>query len=232
MEDADSLPKQVQERWSNWVNQVPILEFNIRKEYFVCTLSDMSKVKVVKKDNLYMFLTTPRFKFLDVKTTSLQDSAMMAGGCKVHKLVFSYEWLDGYDKLFHMGPVGYESFYSKLKGGFMITTAEYSKFVQEFHSRVCLMVMDWLQVYNKADVIPFIEAVDKTRNQYYNDEIDMLKDTISIPGNFHDLHAKQSSQDEEDHYVSASARRQPYRGQHKCLSQPIHPRSTLHSQMQ
>ncbi len=43
-------------------------------------------------------------------------------------------------------------------------------------------MMDWLREYNLADVVPFIEAVDKTRRQYYDDEIDILKDAISIPG--------------------------------------------------
>ena len=43
-------------------------------------------------------------------------------------------------------------------------------------------MMDWLRVYNEADVVPFIEAVDNTRKQYYPNEIDMLKDTVSIPG--------------------------------------------------
>ena len=28
----------------------------------------------------------------------------------------------------------------------------------------------------------FVEAVDKTRKQYYDDEIDILKDAVSIPG--------------------------------------------------
>ena len=43
-------------------------------------------------------------------------------------------------------------------------------------------MMDWLKAYNEASIIPFIEAVDKTRKQYYPDEIDMLKDVVSIPG--------------------------------------------------
>ena len=43
-------------------------------------------------------------------------------------------------------------------------------------------MMDWSRVYNEADVIPFIEAVDKTHKQYYPDEMDMLKDVVSIPG--------------------------------------------------
>ena len=43
-------------------------------------------------------------------------------------------------------------------------------------------MIDWLNVYNEADVIPLIEAVDKTCKQYYPDEIDILKDSVSIPG--------------------------------------------------
>ena len=41
------------------------------------------------------------------------------------------------------------------------------------------MMMDWLKDYNETDVILF---VDKTRKQYYPDEINMLKDAVSIPG--------------------------------------------------
>ena len=40
-------------------------------------------------------------------------------------------------------------------------------------------MMDWLKVYNEGYVIPFIEAVDKTRKQYYPDT---LKDAVSIVG--------------------------------------------------
>ena len=41
---------------------------------------------------------------------------------------------------------------------------------------------DWLKEYNLADIKPFIEALEKTREQYYPDEIDLLKDAVSIPG--------------------------------------------------
>ena len=72
--------------------------------------------------------------------------------------------------------------WNRVKGGFTITPSEYNEFVREFHSRGCITMMDWLRVYNEADVIPFDEAVDKTHKQYYPDEIDMLKDAVSIPG--------------------------------------------------
>ena len=43
-------------------------------------------------------------------------------------------------------------------------------------------MLDWLREYNVADVEPFIEAVDKTRHQYLDDQLDILKDAVSIPG--------------------------------------------------
>ena len=43
-------------------------------------------------------------------------------------------------------------------------------------------MMDWLKVYNEADIIPFIEAINNTHKQYYLDKIDMLKDVVSILG--------------------------------------------------
>ena len=83
---------------------------------------------VPKEDNSYMFLMTPRFKFLDVKNyLSLglsYDGWCKANGCAMEKLAFPYEWLDDYDKISHIGPVEYKNFYSKLMGGFTFTLGE------------------------------------------------------------------------------------------------------------
>ena len=191
MRDEGSIPKSVRERWTEWVEQVPVLGFNsgrydinMIKEYFVRSLSDISNVTVAKKDNSYMFLMTPKLKFLDVRNY-LAPGLSYAGwckanGCALEKLFFPYEWLDSYEKLNHLGPVPKEAFYSSLKGE--LSSQEYEEFVREFYARGCATMMDWLREYNLADVIPFIEAVDKTRKQYYPDEIDMLKDAVSIPG--------------------------------------------------
>ena len=87
-----------------------------------------------------MFLTTASFKLLDVKNYLAlglsYDSWCKANRCEVQKLVLPYEWLDNFDKLQHVGPVEYENFYSKFKGGFMITPEEYAEFVGEFHPEV------------------------------------------------------------------------------------------------
>ena len=69
------LPKKVKNLWKTCVNQVPVFGFNsgrydinMIKEYFVKNLAGISDVNVAKKGNSYMFLSTPRFKFLDIKS--------------------------------------------------------------------------------------------------------------------------------------------------------------------
>ena len=186
-------PKETAKSYVNWVKQVPVFGFNsgrydinMIKEYFVKNLSEISDVNVAKKENSYMFLSTPNFKFLDIKNYLAPglsyDAWCRAYGCELQKLAFPYEWFDSFNKLNHKGPVKYEEFYSSLKGGITISQEEYQNFCDEFRKRGCETMKDWLGEYNLADVEPFIEALEKTREQYYPDEIDLLKDAVSIPG--------------------------------------------------
>ena len=192
-EERVKLAKETAKSYVNWVKQVPVFGFNsgrydinMIKEYFVENLTSLSDVNVAKKENSYMFLSTPNFKFLDIKNFLAPglsyDAWCRAYGCKLQKLAFPYEWFDSFEKLNHIGPVKYEEFYSSLKGGITISQEEYQNFCDEFHKRGCVTMKDWLKEYNLADVEPFIEALEKTREQYYPDEIDLLKDAVSIPG--------------------------------------------------
>ena len=187
------LSKETAKSYVNWVKQVPVFGFNsgrydinMIKEYFVKNLTSLSDVNVAKKENSYMFLSTPNFKFLDIKNFLAPglsyDAWCRAYGCELQKLAFPYEWFDSFEKLNHIGPVKYEEFYSSLKGGITISQEEYQNFCEEFHKRGCVTMKDWLKEYNLADVEPFIEALEKTGEQYYPDEIDLLKDAVSIPG--------------------------------------------------
>ena len=188
-----SLSKETAKSYVNWVKQVPVFGFNsgrydinMIKEYFVKNLTSLSDVNVAKKENSYMFLSTPNFKFLDIKNFLAPglsyDAWCRAYGCELQKLAFPYEWFDSFEKLNHIGPVKYEEFFSSLKGGITISQEEYQNFCDEFHKRGCETMKDWLKEYNLTDVEPFIEALEKTREQYYPDEIDLLKDAVSIPG--------------------------------------------------
>ena len=192
-EERVRLPKETAKSYVNWVKQVPVFGFNsgrydinMIKEYFVKNIAALSDVNVAKKENSYMFLSTPNFKFLDIKNYLAPglsyDAWCRAYGCELQKLAFPYEWFDSFEKLNHIGPVKYEEFYSSLKGGITISQEEYQNFCDEFRKRGCVTMKDWLGEYNLADVEPFIEALEKTREQYYPDEIDLLKDAVSIPG--------------------------------------------------
>ena len=64
----------------------------------------------------------------------------------------------------------------------MKTRDEYEQFLKLFKENDCTTMGDWLQVYNAADVVPFIEAFRKMARQYYSDKIDLCKDAVSIPG--------------------------------------------------
>ena len=187
------LPIKTQTQLDSWINKVPVFGFNsgrydlnMIKKYFVGDLTEISDVNVAKKENSYMFLATGKFKFLDIKNYLAPglsyDAWCRAYGCELQKLSFPYEWFDSFEKLNHKGPVKYEEFYSSLKGGITISQEEYQNFCDEFHKRGCETMKDWLKEYNIADVTPFIEALEKTREQYYPDEIDLLKDAVSIPG--------------------------------------------------
>ena len=109
------LPGEVKEQWRQWFNQVPVIGFNsgkydlnMVKEYFVKEISYNKEgecnedVFAAKKENDYMFLTTSKFKFLDVKNCvgpGLScDAWCKSMGCRLQKLIFPYEWLDSYEK--------------------------------------------------------------------------------------------------------------------------------------
>ena len=132
------LPKKVKENWKEWVNQVPAVGFNsgkydmnMIKEYFVKGVSfDEAKgahedVFATKKDNGYMFITTSRFQFLDVKNYIgpglSYDAWCRSMGCKLHKFVLPYEWLDSYEKLnLPCHNIVFQDFFSTLDGGFIM----------------------------------------------------------------------------------------------------------------
>ena len=192
-DDRVHLPGKVQNLWKTWVNQVPVFGFNsgrydinMIKEFFVKDLAEISNVNVAKKENSYMFLSLPIFKFLDIKSYLAPglsyDAWCRAYGTELQKLVFPYEWFDSFEKLNHKGPVKYEDFFSSLKVRITISQEEYQNFCDKFHKRGCVTMEDWLKEYNLADVKPFINALENTREQYYPDEIDLLKDAVSIPG--------------------------------------------------
>ena len=144
-DDFDMLSWKDQNAWNEWMNQVAVIGFNsgkydlnMIKQYFVERIAENinEKIKVAKKNNNYMFLTTPRFKFLDIKNFLGPKMSLKKWfkslECKLEKLVFPYEWLTSYEKLSHEGPVAHEHFYSSLSGKNTLSLEEYEGFRTEF----------------------------------------------------------------------------------------------------
>ena len=196
--DFQVLPDDVKKQCKQWVNQVPVIGFNsgkydlnIVKEYFVKEISYNKDDKcnedvfAAKKENDYMFLTTSRFKFLDIKNYIgpglSYDAWCKSIGCRLQKLMFPYEWLDSYEKLSHVAPVSNEDFYSNLKSS-NITRDEYEQFLNLLKENDCTTMGDWLRVYDVVDIVPFLETFRKMAGQYYPDQIDVCKGAVSIPG--------------------------------------------------
>ena len=154
-DDFEILPDKVQQDWKRWLNQVPVSGFNsersnlnLIKKYFVQEISKpelKGKIFVAKKENEYMFLTTEKFKFLDIKNFLAAgisyDQWCKSLGCILEKLVFPYEWLTSYDKLRSHGPLKRRAFYSSLKKK-KLSRKEYKKFGNEFNKRGCNTMHD------------------------------------------------------------------------------------------
>ena len=126
-------------------------DLNMVKEYFVKKISYNKEDEdefAAKKENDYMFLTTSKFKVLDVKNYIgpglSYDAWCKSMGCRLQKLMFPYEWLDSYEKINYVDPVSYEDFYSSLKP--TITRDEYKRFLKLFKENDCTSMGDWLRV--------------------------------------------------------------------------------------
>ena len=185
--DFSMLAKKVKARWAEWVSQVPVYGFNsgkydlnLLKEHLVGAVSENEVVKVAKKDNSYMFLTSSKFKFLDMKNYIAPGQSLdvwcRSMDCAVQKLVFPYEWLDDYNKLdAPCTEIVWQDFRNRLSGGDDAKAkVDYDTFMREYiEKRGFVTMREVLREYNIADVVPFVEAVEKTRKLYYPDKIDM-----------------------------------------------------------
>ena len=177
-----------------WCNQVPVLGFNsgrydlnLIREHFAERLSDTTgKVRVAKNGNKIMFILSKNFRFLDIINYlgpgTSYEKWVKAYECETVKSWFPYEWFNTPEKLDFRGLPKYEDWYSKLKGGYVLTRDEWEGCQRLFKENGMCTFADWLRYYNNLDVAPGLEALEKMRAFYTDKGIDILKDAVSIPG--------------------------------------------------
>ena len=90
--------------------------------------------------------------------------------------------MDSYEKAVHVSPVELKDFYSSLRGVSMISEGEYNSLQKRFNVFGGKTMNDCLLGCNLTVVGSFVETLKKTRSQYYQDGIDLLKNAVSIPG--------------------------------------------------
>ena len=103
---------------------------------------------------------------------------MKAYGCELQKGHFLYEYMDCIGKLEERALPPQEALYSRLKNEY-ISDAPWHAVWRD--SRMKTM-HDFLVRYNNRDVVPFADAMDKQFALYKQQNIDMFKYGVSVPG--------------------------------------------------
>ena len=140
---------------------------------------------VIKRQNTFMCFATKKLKFLDI-TSNLAtgfsyDKYLKAYGCELQKGHFPYEYMDGIVKLEDRALPPQEAFYSQLKNE-GISDDDYARCQAVWCANRMKSMRDFLVWYNNRDVVPFLEAIDKQFTIYKQQNIDMFKYGVSVPG--------------------------------------------------
>ena len=185
-------------------------DINLLKEYLIVQfLSDYAQqddkepIKVIKQQASYSALELGHYlKFLDVykyqSPSCTLDSFMKAEGVvdtnnsdKSVKSYFPYEWFDSYDKLDYPGLPPPGCWFSTLKGYNVLgkSDAEINKNYEICQKKLMEIsprnpkFQHFLVFYNSMDVGPMLVATQRWLAYYIEEnQIDVLKDTMSLPG--------------------------------------------------
>ena len=193
-----------------WLHQLPVIGFNsgrydlnVIKQFFVPYLLKPSKQDnedvdeeeeedddddetrfVIKRQNTFMCFTTKKLKFLDITSylaLGFSYKYLKAYGCELQKGHFPYEYMDGIGKLEDRALPPQEAFYSRLKNE-GISDDDYARCQAVWCDNRMKSMRGFLVWYNNRDVVPFLEAIDKQFAFYKQQNIDMFKDGVSVPG--------------------------------------------------
>ena len=182
-----------------WLQQLPVIGFNsgkydinVIKRFFIPYLltpsededEDKSYV-IIKRLNTFMCFSTSKLRFVDVVNYLAPgfsyDKYLKAYGCNVQKGHFPYEYIDDLRKLEERSLPPQATFYSLLKNK-GINDEDYAICQEAWCYNRMTTMRDFLVRCNNRDVVPFLEALDKQFAFYQQQNIDMFKDGISVPG--------------------------------------------------
>ena len=194
-----------------WLHQLPVIGFNsgkydlnVIKQFFVPYLLKPSKQDdnddgndeeedddddetrfVIKRQNTFMCFSMRKLNVLDIINFPAPgysyDKYLKAYGCELQKGHFPYEYMDGIGNMKDRALPHQESFYSRLKNEH-ISDGDYARCQAVWCDNLMKTMHDFLVWYNYRDVVPFLDAIDKQFAFYKQQNIDMFKDGVSVPG--------------------------------------------------
>ena len=183
-------------RFENYMCQIPVLGFcssrydiNLVKEKLLVQLN-MHQVGeghefVIKKCNSYVCISNENFRFLDMAQylapNSSYSSFLKAFEVEEEKGFFPYEWFDDYSKLDYPSLPGREEFFNSFKNE-ELSQVDYDKCLRVWREQNMTTFKDFLIWYNNLDVGPFVTAVERWQEQYFDEGLDVFKTAISLPG--------------------------------------------------
>ena len=194
-EESETNPyEKLVQQLCTWLHQLPAIGFNsghydlnvVKKFFIPYMLKGDDKTRfVIKRQNTLMCFATKKLKFLDVTQYLAPgvsyDKYLKAYGCELQKGHFPYEYMDGVGKLDDCVLPPQAAFYSQLKNE-EISDADYARCQVVWHDNGMATLRDFLVWYNNRDVTPFLDAIAKQAAFYKQQNIDMFKDGISVPG--------------------------------------------------
>ena len=154
----------------------------------------------MKRNNNFMSIKTKAWKVLDITNYMAPGFSysqyLKAYECTEKKRFFLYKWMTSLEKLNISQLPPHETFYSTLKNG-NISLEEYQLCQKVWVDNNMTPMKEFLTWYNNKDVEPLLEAIDKMYRYYQNQNADMFKDGISVPG----LTLKYMFQDLPDYFT-------------------------------
>ena len=172
-----------------YLQELPVLGFNL-SNYDLALIKPalirclMGKIKfVLKKENSFLCLKTKKLRFLDIRNFLAPCFSyrkfLIAYGAEDRKFFFPYEFMDSIEELNLSRPLPHEAFYSLLHQS-NISNEEYALVVETWQKEGWTSLKDLLIHYNLLDVSPFIQAISNLLQPYFQDGIDLFKDSFLV----------------------------------------------------
>ena len=106
------------------------------------------------------------------------------------KSYFPYDYVDSLDRLKETSLPPYEAFYSRLRRcnvldegqGEAAGRGRHEDLLKLWNAKGMRDMSDFLAHYNNADVVPFLQALEKQAQVYRGLQLDMSKDAVTLPG--------------------------------------------------